>query len=400
MKIRIGRREHSLGRLLGVYVLGAGFAIVARVLFLAPWRRPARGRITLLGHSLAGNLEAFARHVEASHPELELLVLIDEPDEYRRLRATSSRTVLSAQRLDHLARVARSESVVSAMGPVFLRYWLSARNRPLFVDVWHGVGFKSRLAGDANLLAYDAHFVSSPFTRAYYEKAGATAIVTGYARTDVTLASAKDATARDRALREFGRPHGDDTPIVLFAPTWKEAGAAPAAAGLYDVPLLTALTGLDALAAREGFLVAYRGHTHSDAATFDALGSVRSLGSDVFPITEELLGAVDVVVTDWSSIATDFLPLGRPVVYLDTTPPAATLAPLDASDRPGAHVHDLDALLAAVGAAVSDPGKALAPFAQQRTATSTKAWGDTLDGGSSERYVTALGSLTKTKVAR
>jgi CDP-glycerol glycerophosphotransferase (TagB/SpsB family) len=115
------------------------------------------------------------------------------------------------------------------------------------------------------------------------------------------------------------------------------------------------------------------------------------------PLTEELLGAVDALITDWSSIATDFLPLARPIVFLDRPAPAEDLSPLSEQDRPGAIVSNIDQLGRALLEAVSAPETYIKRYGVQRDFTLERAWGVTLDGRSSERYLSAIESLLEKK---
>lgn len=389
MRIRIGRRTHDLRTLVGVYARGVLAARVAAALELRRGRRVVPGRIVLFAHSIAGNLEAFARHLEREHPEAEVLLLTDRPAEAAKA-ARAGRKLLRVQSIRDLRRVARAEAIVSALGPIFLAPWLDRAHRPVMVDVWHGVGFKGRVAGDPALLRLDEHFVSSPFVRDYYLAQGARARVTGYARTDVLLESATRPELRERVLARFGAAADDPRRVVLFAPTWTEAGD-----DRERIDSLAALTALAARAERDGFLVGYRGHANTEGGMPVRSPALAELGADVFPITEELLGAVDVLVTDWSSIAIDFLPLGRPVVYLAAPAPGAALGPLTPDDRPGPVVGDAASLADAAADAVRDPQAVLAPFAEARAATIGRAWGDTLDGRSAERYWLALRELVE-----
>jgi CDP-glycerol glycerophosphotransferase (TagB/SpsB family) len=170
----------------------------------------------------------------------------------------------------------------------------------------------------------------------------------------------------------------DDRTVVLYAPTWREAGQAE------EFNHQAALRALAAAGERHGFLVGFRRHPNSAPFDLGFSPAVASLGTEVFPSAEELLGAVDVLVTDWSSIGTDYLPLARPVVYLDVPPPEGGVGPLTRHDRPGPVV-SVDTITPAVVEAVTRPDTALAPFADARRATIERAWGDSLDGRSTER---------------
>lgn len=350
-------------------------AVVARALFLGPMRRRPRNRIVLLGRRMTGNHAAFAAYLAASHPEIEVVQLGDSP------------------RIRDLAVAARARAIVSAGGPSVLRRWVSSRNRPLFVDAWHGVGFKSRITrASDSFKAYDAHFVSSPFVGDYYRRSGAAVAVTGYARMDALAEAAAGSAARDRVYELFtdGVPGPTDTrsPIILFAPTW----GVELAEGLTQQLVLDALNDL---AGELGFFVAFRPHPDHSPPALPALERVRLLAHTDFEETAGVLAATDVLLTDWSSIATDFLPLARPVIYLDADPPARPLGPLDETDRVGEVVSTITGLRAAVAEAIADRDVYVARFEAARLRTVERAWGSTIDGKSSARYLTAIEDLER-----
>jgi CDP-glycerol glycerophosphotransferase (TagB/SpsB family) len=385
--IRVGQRTHPLTVVIDRYVRGVVAAGVGRALL--PVLRPApRRRIVLFGHEPNGNLYAIDRELQSSAPELDWRTMVDDPRLYRVLRKSGNPSVLSAQKISHVLWAARAQAIVSSHGPVFFRSWLRSRRRPVFVDVWHGIGFKANIANaEAALLAYDAHLVSSPFVADEYVRAGAKPIVTGYARTDITIAAATDRDARAEVMATFD---GIDpsTPLVLFAPTWVGTGDDASTAALGDS--LNILRLLNEAALQHNFVVGYRGHINSAGSSIGSLARVRALSHSAVPITETLLGSVDVLVTDWSSIATDFLALDRPIVYLDRPAPAVKLAPLTAEDRVGVVASDAAQLVAAVVEATTEPEHYLSRFAIARAATVERAWGDSLDGRSAHR---ALGAI-------
>lgn len=397
--IRVGKRRHDLAVIVDRYLRGAAASLIVRFVVLPFRSRKPTGRIALVGHEPNGNLYAFARYLSVVRPELDVFYALDDPRRFRALRAAGDRKVHSLQRLRDVARVARADAVITTHGPVYLRYWLGAKHRPVFVDTWHGVGFKASLDhAEPQFLRYDAHFVSSPTVARYYESAGAQPVVTGYARTDVTIESAKDPHIADGLRSLFGSDLPAGTPIVLFAPTWVAAGEDDGESALPPVPRL--VVALNDFAVRHGFAVVYRGHINAEQETLSSLDRIRAAGQDIEPITETMLGGVDVVLTDWSSIATDFLATGRPTVYLDRPAPDAHPAPLDVNDRPGVIASSLTELEQALAQATLSPDQYLKRFASKRRSVVDKAWGATLDGRSSERYLAALDSLIFSKVTR
>ena len=113
-----------------------------------------------------------------------------------------------------------------------------------------------------------------------------------------------------------------------------------------------------------------------------------------YPLTYDLLAVSDVLVTDWSSIATDYLVLGRPILFLDVPPPFAPTH-LTADDRVGYRVSDWVGFEEALTVASRRPEEYAEVFADDRQRVLDKAFGSTLDGHSANRYLEALQEIVK-----
>lgn len=377
-KTRDGRSKWERMRALAIARVVAWFAL----------RRGRRdsGLIVLVGRAGVGNLAAFHRYLERARPDLQVAWFAPRR---RDIGVGQHRgvTILSAHRPRDVWRVAHATAVYTTVGPGALRSWLRRPHRPLFLETWHGVGYKSRFAhASAALRSADAHLVSSPHVAEYYEKHGGRPIVTGYARMDDLLARTPDRAALER---ETGIPAS--AALVLVAPTW---GCAPAS-GVDDREILVALSAR----VGDGLAVVYRPHKYASPARSDDLPGVFALGASDMTDPTDLLAMTDVLVTDWSSIAVDFLALGRPVIYRDAARPAASLAPLDETDRPGPVLRDARELADAVVLAIARPRAHHDRFGDALSRTRERAWGDTLDGDSARRYLDALESLRQTTPA-
>jgi CDP-glycerol glycerophosphotransferase len=127
---------------------------------------------------------------------------------------------------------------------------------------------------------------------------------TGYPRVDVTV-NATDATA-DEIKQRLGIP--TDRKVIFFAPTWRGNLGDP------EIEIGWTADALAALVTTGGGqnVVLYRGHHISKGA-----GQQRDVPW-IVPCdtidTNELLAITDVLVSDYSSIIFDFLPLGRPII--------------------------------------------------------------------------------------
>ncbi|WP_394159323.1 CDP-glycerol glycerophosphotransferase family protein [Galactobacter valiniphilus] len=126
-------------------------------------------------------------------------------------------------------------------------------------------------------------------------------MVTGSPRLDasITMSEADRTALRARLGVDDGKP------VVLFAPTWKGAlGNVTAPTGL--VAELEAMAG-------DGHHLLFRAHRLAERGIAGMQLPAKTVPADVD--TNELLAVVDVLVTDYSSICFDFLPMDRPVIF-------------------------------------------------------------------------------------
>ncbi|EYT52979.1 glycosyl/glycerophosphate transferase [Leucobacter sp. UCD-THU] len=141
--------------------------------------------------------------------------------------------------------------------------------------------------------------------------------VLGDPRDDALAQQARDpeaaAAARARlleALGEAGSAVADTDVIVLYAPTWRDGDPDPAAPDAAEVALIRRTL------AESGAHLLIRSHPLGSGAYEPMVGErVHLLGADRVRDITPLLGGVDTVVTDYSSIAIDFSLLGRPIVW-------------------------------------------------------------------------------------
>lgn len=139
-------------------------------------------------------------------------------------------------------------------------------------------------------------------------------LVTGDPRDDVLL-SHEPARAREEARATvsdlLGRPVRSR--IVLFAPTWRDGEPDPV------VPTEREWGAIQTVATSMGLTVLVRPHPLAIGAYRETMGShpdIEMLDVSLVPDITPVLPAVDIMVTDYSSIAYDFALLGRPMLYL------------------------------------------------------------------------------------
>ena len=144
--------------------------------------------------------------------------------------------------------------------------------------------------------------------------------VTGEPRVDVLSQSTAE-QRRHRARAEISRAVGDvgDRPLVLYAPTWRDGAPDPA------VPDAAGWRAIHDLLERCDAVLLVRSHPLGAGDYAAGLGDrVRALGSDLVADVTPLLPALDVLVTDYSSLVFDAALVPVPTVFL--APDAPTYA--------------------------------------------------------------------------
>jgi len=236
--------------------------------------------------------------VEAAHPG-------------RAVRATSPRALLLGVRA-RAVLVSHSRRDVGLLGYSGLRR---------FIQLTHGVGPKTMgyAKRDPDVASLDretrtyAHVVcSSSFEATFWERGYHVPLTDiwpiGVPRNDLLVEPADPALAEAHPVLR-GR-------VVLYAPTFRDWAVLE---DYLPIPGMDA-GALVALLERHDATLLIRPHYYeADAAraTIDRVGSprVQAAGDGIFGNTNELLKHVDVLVTDYSSIYTDFLLLDRPVIF-------------------------------------------------------------------------------------
>lgn len=210
----------------------------------------------------------------------------------------------------------------------------------LVAQLWHGIPLKrigldspetvrspirlgARLVSAllARMFAFASHGIdvlpaASHLVRGRLESAFALddsrVVVTGEPRVDV-LSRGTLAERRAAARTALAALLGDLPPrLVLYAPTWRDGAPDPAVPSNAEWQRITAA--LDALDA--ALLVRSHPLGAGDYAPPGGSARVRLLGSDLAADVTPLLAAMDLLVTDYSSLAYDAALVELPVLYL------------------------------------------------------------------------------------
>jgi len=376
-------------------VTGFNIVVASAIAMLSPRKSRDRRHAVMSGHMFNGNLRAFYDSVGRDAVKWEFRYAYIDLDAYRS-RKVGDVAALSSVRLDHMIWMARADVVMTDHGPGIWSLLQILRPQIAFVEVWHGIGFKGlRPDLGREIARYRALFAASDWDGSdslgkRERDIAPEVIATGYA--------AVDSLARPQGIDAVSDGYGlesERSGQVLIAPTWSH-GDRDRSLFPFGLDAAEFFTGLDKWARKANWTVIFRSHLNAPGVAPGTYPNIRFMPLKEYPLTYELLAASDVLVTDWSSIATDYLVLGRPIVFLDVPPPF-TPAHLSADDRVGYRVSSWRDLEETLTVASQRPEEYAESFGRERVRVLSKAFDSTLDGRSSERYLEALDRIASSE---
>lgn len=346
--------------------------------------------IVLYGHKLNGNLQAF-KNFMFRYKEPETFYLTLDPIYFKKLKRTGKKNILCSFYPWDMLKVVRASIFISDHGPGFFFLLKKFAVDMKFIDVWHGVGHKGQKSEDFKFMHfYDHVFVTSFYFKKKYKEWGFTdkqIVITGYARTDQLLNLKKRKI--DKIKNYFGVTNFSK--IVLYAPTFTSQGTDESIFPINE----ESLEKINREMVKKNSVLIFRQHLNSKIKiSEDWYSNIKFMPMEEYPETEKLLMISDVLITDWSSIANDFMILNRPIIYLDTPLPREGLT-LSLDDRPGYIVKNFDKLIISLSKSLSESKRFKKEFKNIRKKTLVKCWGNQLDGMSSKRYLDEIRKIDK-----
>ena len=221
-------------------------------------------------------------------------------------------------------------------------------------------------------------------------------VVTGDPRDDVLVAGSEQERTRTARDHVFGRlglaPTGQR--ILLYAPTWRDGDVDP------GIPTSAEWRAIAALLEATDSLLLVRPHPHGVgdyAAGFGVSPRILLFDSALCTDVTPALPAVDVLITDYSSIAFDFALTGRPIVFLaadvDRYTASRGLYVPYATFSGGTEVSTWTEALAVVERIDSDP--AARKRAAEHSETLAATHHEYRDGGNTERVYVQITTRLK-----
>ncbi len=349
-----------------------------------------KNTVILYGHKLNGNLLAIYDFVIDRDRKLEVFFLTMDPAYYKHLKQEGVKVLHMGSILD-MATVTRASAIITDHGMhtlILYRYLTSIK----FVDVWHGLSYKGFDSQSFNHLhGHDEVWVQSETMKQFYVNdfgfSEDKVRVTGYGRADRLILAEYD---RGAVFEKYGLP---DRKTVLLAPTWaqddKNRSILPFGASLEEF-----FNALEDAGKKYNATMIFRTHLNTgDSINLERYEHVRVMPSSHYPVAEEFLYVSDILITDWSSIAIDYLVLKRPTLFLEVPAPFSKGFTLGTEHRFGEIIDSMEKLTMGIDKYLNQPEDFLEKYEDKMNNTLNAAYGSTLDGKARDRYIANLTKL-------
>jgi CDP-ribitol ribitolphosphotransferase len=325
-----------------------------------------------------------------NYTEVELYFVTTIKEEAEKLRMSGVNAYYHRD-VKRIPLFLKTDVWVTSHGPNFIPFRGVRRVIPFYrgkrnskwVDVWHGLGFKY-VGREKMLVDYDIGFVTSEFFRQYYSRRANISDklkITGDARTDPLI---KNTWRRKEMLKEMGIPlHRKN---IFYAPTWHHAEKRSFLPwGAIDENLKD----IEKFCEEHNCNFFFRMHplwswvTHEEEEKIkekiNQSNCIFDLSVERCPDVQRVLYITDVLITDWSSIANDFILLNRPIIFIDIELPVEEFV-LTPKDRVGYVVSSKKEFFQKLSKAATKPN-----LFQQKRKKITKKLYTYVDGNSSKR---------------
>ncbi len=285
--------------------------------------REVKTRVILYGHKLYGNLKSLYKELDETDIEFYFLTL--DYKIYKKLKE-SSVNVLYGLRVKDMEKVVFSKIIVTDHGLHFMRKLINEQDN-LFFDTNHGLPFqKWNESVMQQFYKYKEVWLFSEFhKKVYLEDFGYkkdNLVITGYGRLDYLH---KFNSSNDKLNYIFSLKKKydleDSKKIILYAPTWIHSKQKVHNEFLRpdNIKFIQQLNQFGTL---NNITFIFRPHLNTKLnnkfiKTLRSLKNVHYFPFSQYEEVENFLIMSDMLITDWSSIALDFLLLDRPTLFLD-----------------------------------------------------------------------------------
>lgn len=361
------------------------------IMLSIPFRlfKPRHTKRVVFFYQMHGNSQVLMEYIKKHDPSIEMYFLAF-PEYLKIYEGKQDLPTLNMLNLFDMIRVAQSDVVITNYGSLTLRYYAKLTSLK-FVDVWHGLPMlKNQTPKIMNYLNdYAELWVSSPAMKDFYQtryQLKSHIEVTGYGRVDKLLTGGY---VRDDVCKKYGLPL--DKKIILIAPTWKHNN--PDRSELpFGLSTDEFIEQLNSIAVATNSHIVFRAHMLSSDLG-EAGNNITALSSQEYPDTEEIISVADIVVTDWSSIAFDFMATDRPVLFINGQTPFVgeeLRTRCTPANRFGPIIDSIDTFREIIIKYLKNPELYYDENKEAIDRVKEVAYGKTLDGRATERYFRRL----------
>ncbi len=342
-------------------------------------------RRVIFFYQMHGNIGALADYIAKQDTTIEMYFLAF-PEYLSIYKGKHKLQTLNMLNPLDMIKVAQSDVVVTNYGALTLVYYAKLTSLK-FVDVWHGLPMlKNQTPKIMDYLNYYTEiWLSSEAMKKFYKtkyRLRSKLIVTGYGRTDKLFNGDYN---KDMVCEKYSLPK--DKKILLIAPTWKHNN--PNRNELpFGLSQKRFITELNSFAEQTDCCIVFRAHMLSN--DLGAAGkNIKALSSHDYPDTEEIISVADLLVTDWSSIAYDFMATKRPIIFIDAQTPFVgdeLKNRCTPGNRFGPIIGDVSEFKKVAKRYLSKPELYLIENEEDINRIEKIAYGGTLDGKATKRY--------------
>lgn len=308
------------------------------------------GVIGFASNLFSGNIKYLYEFLE-DHSDYSIFFVSPNDDEVKRLQ-TNGLNAYYVSDMKALPCFLRTNIWITSYGLRFIPYYgliyglllefiprIKIKRSSKFIDLWHGIPFiytnRSKMLNN-----YDYAIETSEYFVNYYiddnPKLENKFMITGYPRNDLFFEDMRDL---DVLYDYYDLP--SNKKIILYAPSWGRGKKMSMFPWMSVTELCRKLHKI-CLNINSVFII--RMHPewqrNNRLEYFELIKNVNkystlfNLSSNEYPDIQQLLVITDILVTDWSSIANDYILLGGKTIFLDIPFPGEK-AVLSGNDRAG-----------------------------------------------------------------
>jgi len=263
------------------------------------------------------------------------------------------------------------------------------------LEIWHGIPFKDVGIDTPPLTNPNIFCVTSEFMKEHYVKKGYKKEIfqiTGYPRNDILFSKPR----KEDILSLLKLP--THKKVVLYAPTWGHKTKKELFPWKNQEKLLKSICHM---CTKNDILFLVRPHLLWKPTKKDKFYNIISKCPSIvylpmkdYPDIYPLLSVTDVLITDWSSIAFDFMLLHRPIIFIDIKNPLGKFC-FKPVDRAGAIAKNPEQFLFSLQESITIPASQfIEKYAPNFDEILDKAF-HYKDGKASERVVKVMEGLLK-----